>query len=122
MEITQVKSSIGVMLLVVASLAIATPAHAAATASGLELQCRMQQIRGFERSISETVWCYGYMSAVLDSVETDSSLVIVKKYTLGDAVDSLLRYVPQHNGAEPARKAIVNALIHDGYLKRIQPK
>ena len=66
---------------------------------------------------SKLGFCVGYMKAVSDSFEDNHDLEIMKDLGVMDMIESFQRYVPQHH-AEPADRAIVNALISDGILKR----
>jgi hypothetical protein len=104
------------MLLVLAPM----PARADSmrTAGALDEECKIPVVSGENLSM-----CEGYVMAVMDSLDDYSldgdSLTVVKPFYVGQAMRALHRYLPLHAAySEPANKAIIEALIEDGYVQR----
>jgi hypothetical protein len=71
---------------------------------------------GPERSGKSGI-CLGYLNAVRDLIEDNPDLEVVRDFNVSSMMDCLQRYAPRHDN-ERADKAVVNALIGEGYLKR----
>jgi|SRR5579864_4505082 len=107
----------------VVTMLLLFPAFAFAHTSAAELnnQCdalkaKGQEVYSIDRN-SNLAMCIGYMNAVLDSFQNNDEIQILKDFIIGDMIQSFQRYAPQHY-AELASRAIVNAMIADGFLKR----
>lgn len=61
--------------------------------------------------------CLGYLNAVIDFIDSNPELEVLRDFNPGAMMECFQRYAPRHNG-EPADKAVVSALIGEGYLKR----
>lgn len=101
-------------------LLFACTAFARTSAAQLNQDCNALKAKGNEvNSIdrnSNLGFCLGYVTSVLDSLEQNPDIEAAKDFLVGDAIESFLRYAPQHY-AEAAHAAIVNALIADGFLR-----
>jgi hypothetical protein len=61
--------------------------------------------------------CAGYLNAVFDFIDSNPDLEIMRDFNVADMMQCFQRYAPKHN-REPADKAVVNALVGEGYVKR----
>lgn len=80
------------------------------------LDAKGAEIAGVERN-SDLGYCLGYLNAVFDYIPDSTDLQVIKDFALGDTLISFRHYAKAHY-AEPAKDAIVNAMIKDGYIKR----
>ena len=111
------------VLLITAFLLLSVGAFGGTSTSAAQLNewCKALHVTGSDANSpdrnSNLGTCLGYMSAVLDSFENGGDVEVMKDFIVGDMIRSFEHYAPQHY-AEPAREAIVNALIADGYLRQ----
>jgi hypothetical protein len=108
------------MILVVVLLFVEA-AFGRTSAAELSLDCDALKAKGsavysIDRN-STLGFCLGYLNAVFDSLADNPDIEVMKDFIVGNKIEPFQRYAPQHH-AEPADRAIVNALIADGILKR----
>jgi hypothetical protein len=108
-------------MVLITMLLLAVGAFGRTSAAQLNQDCNALNAKGpdvysVDRN-SQLGSCLGYMNAVLDTLENDGDIEVIKDFIVGDMITSFQRYAPQHH-AEEARKAIVNAMIADGYLRQ----
>lgn len=105
----------------IAVLLLAIGAFGRTSAAELSSDCDALKAKGsaiysVDRNSSLGV-CLGYLNAVFDSLADNPDIEVMKDFIVGDMIEPFQRYAPQHH-AEPADRAIVNALIADGILRR----
>ena len=97
------------------------PAFAHMSAGELSLDCdaittKRSEVWDVDRT-SKSGLCLGYLNAVFDFIDSDTQFEVTRDFNVAAMMECFQRYAPKHNG-DPADKAVVSALIGDGYIKR----
>lgn len=108
-------------MVLITMLLLAVSAFGSTSAALVNENCKALHATGADANSpdrnSNLGMCLGYMNAVLDSIENDGDIEVIKDFIVADMIRSFEHYAPQHY-AESAKKAIVNAMIADGYLRQ----
>jgi hypothetical protein len=102
-------------------LILAVPAFAHTNAGELSQNCdaitaKRSDVWDVDRT-TKGGFCAGYLNAVFDFVDSSPDFEVLRDIDVAAMMECLQRYAPKHS-SEPADKAVVNALIGEGYLKR----
>jgi hypothetical protein len=110
-----------IVLITVLLLSVAAFGATSTSAAQLNEWCKALHATGADANSpdrnSNLGMCLGYMNAVVDSFENDGDIEVIKDFIVADMIRSFEHYAPQRY-AESAKKAIVNAMIADGYLRQ----
>lgn len=99
----------------------ATPAFAHMSAGELSANCdaiTAERSKAWDTDrTSRAGICAGYLNAVFDFIDSNPDIEILRDLDIADMMQCFQRYAPKHR-PEPAEKAVVNALIGEGYVRR----